>query len=48
MYNDHETIDIFEIRRAASEMRAKHIASLVSSFKTWFKSHFTFGAVTHV
>jgi hypothetical protein len=48
MSNEYENIDLFELQREASVMRAQYLSKMMSDLKAWIKSHFTFGAVTHV
>jgi hypothetical protein len=45
--SNYEVADLNEIRRQAAKMQAQEMARLATAVKAWFKSHFTFGAVTH-
>lgn len=43
----YEVADLNAIREKAAEMRAEEMKRMFVSAKSWLKSHFTLGAVTH-
>lgn len=45
--SNYNAPDLNAIRQQAAEMRAVEMKRIAASVKSWIKSHFTFGVVTH-